>query len=65
MTANSATAQPLEGRIGTYFEDLPDDISPFRELLEKYSNIPPEKVNEHLYAIVCISYSKFSPATTY
>lgn len=59
--ADAFAAQALEWKARNYREDLPDDIGPFRELLQNYSNIPPEKVNEHLYYIVGIPYSPFSP----
>lgn len=29
----------------TYVDNLPEDISYFRNLLEKYSNIPPEDID--------------------
>lgn len=29
----------------TYVDNLPEDIGPFRKLLEGYSNIPPEEVD--------------------
>lgn len=35
-----------------YQEDLPEDIAPFRGLLEEYSHIPPHEVDAHLHTIV-------------
>ncbi|PTB66649.1 hypothetical protein BBK36DRAFT_1117593 [Trichoderma citrinoviride] len=32
----------------TYVDELPEDIGPFRKLLEDYSKVPPNKVDEHL-----------------
>lgn len=29
----------------TYVENLPEDVGPFRKLLEEYSSIPPEEVD--------------------
>ncbi|KAJ5692641.1 porphobilinogen deaminase protein [Penicillium macrosclerotiorum] len=49
--AADASARSLEWRAQNYMEDLPDDIGLFRDLLEKYSNIKPEKVDAHLYSI--------------
>lgn len=39
---------------------------PARELLEKYSKIPPEEVENHVYKIVWLSFAYLfrSPATT-
>ncbi|KAJ5765047.1 porphobilinogen deaminase protein [Penicillium odoratum] len=51
MAADASAARALKWKARNYTEDLPDDIGPFRELLENYSNIPPEKVNEHLHSI--------------
>ncbi|EFY95250.1 S-adenosylmethionine-dependent methyltransferase family protein [Metarhizium robertsii] len=31
-----------------YVKDLPDDIAPFKELLQQYSKVPPDKVDELL-----------------
>ncbi len=36
----------------TYQENLPEDYSEFRKLLETYSKIPPEEVEDHIYKIV-------------
>lgn len=56
---DAAAARALKWKARNYTEDLPDDIGLFRELLENYSNIPPEMVNEHLYFIVGIPYPFF------
>ncbi|KAJ5618751.1 porphobilinogen deaminase protein [Penicillium lagena] len=51
MTADASAARALEWKAKNYMDDLPNDIGPFRELLENYSNISPENVNEHLHYI--------------
>lgn len=56
MAEDASAARALKWKARNYTEDLPDDIGPFRELLENYSNIPPEMVNEHLHSIVGIPY---------
>ncbi|KAI5459043.1 hypothetical protein BGZ63DRAFT_361579 [Mariannaea sp. PMI_226] len=35
----------------TYLQDLPDDIGPFRQLLEGYGNVAPSEVDAHLHSI--------------
>ncbi|KAL1844524.1 hypothetical protein VTK73DRAFT_2357 [Phialemonium thermophilum] len=35
-----------------YREELPEDVQPFRDLLQSYSKIPPEEVDDHLHRIV-------------
>ncbi|KAH6886972.1 hypothetical protein B0T10DRAFT_563203 [Thelonectria olida] len=35
----------------TYQEEIPDDIRPFREILENYSHIPANEVDAHLHVI--------------
>jgi hypothetical protein len=59
MTTDASAARALRWKAKNYTEGLPDDIGPFRELLENYSNIPPEKVDEHLYSIAGIPYPSF------
>lgn len=61
MAGDASDARALEWKAKNYTEDLPDDIGPFRELLENYSNIPPEKVDEHLHSIVGIPYPFIQP----
>lgn len=50
-----ATKEELQGRsrdVSWYNADLDDVPQLAQELLEKYSKIPPEKVKDHVYAIV-------------
>lgn len=42
----------------TYVEKLPEDIGPFRNLLETYSKIPSAEVDDHLYKIVRFPFTK-------
>lgn len=46
----------------TYVDNLPENIGPFRKLLEEYSNIPPEEVDGLLLRTVrnsLIPYSRW------
>lgn len=36
----------------TYVDNLPEDIGLFRKLLEEYSNIPPEEIDDVLLRTV-------------
>ena len=56
MATDGADARALAWKAKNYQEALPDDIGLFRALLEQYSNIPAERVDEHLYQIVSIEY---------
>ncbi|KAK1767601.1 hypothetical protein QBC33DRAFT_569922 [Phialemonium atrogriseum] len=51
MTANDNSDQEGLWKANTFLEELPDDIRPFRDLLETYSKIPPDEVDNHLYKI--------------
>ena len=46
----------------TYVDELPEDIGPFRKLLEDYSKVPPNKVDEHLLNAVGIFHALFPNA---
>lgn len=35
----------------SYFEELPEDIAPMRQLLAEYSQMPADKIDAHLYGI--------------
>ncbi|KAF9888755.1 hypothetical protein FE257_008330 [Aspergillus nanangensis] len=48
MTMDTSPVQRDEWKAKSYDEELPDNIGPFRELLENYSKIPPEEVDQHL-----------------
>lgn len=61
MAEDASATRALKWKARNYTVDLPDDIGTFRELLENYSNIPPEKVNEHLHSIVGIPYPFMQP----
>lgn len=39
-----------------YETELPANIGPFKELLEKYSQIPPDEVEAHIHKIVSQSF---------
>jgi hypothetical protein len=54
MTENPKSDPAAVWKANTYLEKLPDDIQPFREVLETYSKIPPEEVDDRLYKIVRI-----------
>jgi len=41
-----------EWRGRNFQEELPDDLSKAKAILEKYSGIPPDEVEPHLRAIV-------------
>lgn len=51
MTENPKSDPAAVWKASTYLEKLPDDIQPFREVLETYSKIPPEEVDDRLYKI--------------
>ncbi|KAF7556973.1 hypothetical protein G7Z17_g1044 [Cylindrodendrum hubeiense] len=51
MTTNSSSTSSELWKVTMFQEKLPDDIQPFRNLLETYSNIPPDEVDDHLYRI--------------
>lgn len=36
----------------TYVDDLPDELGPFRKLLEEYSKVPPNETDELLVSTV-------------
>lgn len=40
----------------TYNEGLPENYGPFRDLLQVYSKIPADEVDEHLLSIVSYAY---------
>lgn len=35
-----------------YLQDLPADIGPARKLLEEYSRVPPDEVDNHIHRVV-------------
>ena len=39
--------------IARYNENIEQDITPARKLLEEYSKIPPERVIDHIHTVVC------------
>lgn len=54
MTESPKSDPAAAWKANTYLEKLPDDIQPFRELLETYSKVPAEEVDDRLYKIVWI-----------
>ena len=40
-------------RIPRYTEDIQEDITPARKLLEEYSKVPSDQVTAHIHAVVC------------
>lgn len=40
-------------RIPPYTEDIQEDITPARKLLEEYSKVPSDQVIAHIHAVVC------------
>lgn len=49
------TATGRDGNVKWYSEDISQRLQPSaRELLEKYSKIPPDEVESHVYTIVSI-----------
>jgi hypothetical protein len=46
----------------TYIDELPQDIGLFRKLLEQYSRVPPNEIDELLFNTVGIAHVAYSPA---
>ncbi len=38
-----------------YDQDLPEDITTARNLLERYSGVPPDQMEAHIHTVVCLS----------
>ena len=48
-------SDPPFGVFKRYQEELPDDISAARRILEHYSGIPAEAVEAHIHSVVCVN----------
>ena len=51
----SEIAAALKANAATFLPSIPPDINPARPILEHYSDIAPEDIDAHLFAIVCPS----------
>ena len=51
----AVASNPPSGAFKRYQEELPDDISAVRRVLEHYSGILSEAVEDHIRSVVCVT----------